>query len=124
MTDQLTLMFSALGDATRRDMVAQLAEGDATLGELARRYDMSPQAVSKHLKVLEGAGLVSRGRVAQRRPAHLETDALTLMTAWIAQYQQRAEARFGRLDRLLETLDDRPDTPTGTTSSTREENPS
>ena len=72
MADQLSRVFAALADPTRRDIVARLAVGDATVGQLAAPYEVSVQAVSKHLKVLEGAGLVSRSRDAQRRPVHLE----------------------------------------------------
>ncbi|MGH8996691.1 MAG: ArsR/SmtB family transcription factor, partial [Acidimicrobiales bacterium] len=86
------------------------AVGDATLSELAEHYDMSIQAVSKHLSVLEDAGVVSRRREAQRRPVRLEADVFDLMTKWIERYRQNAEARFKRLDQLLARLDDQ--TPT------------
>jgi DNA-binding transcriptional ArsR family regulator len=108
--DQLSRAFSALADPTRRDIVARLAVGDATVGELAAPYDVSLQAVSKHLKVLESAGLVSRGRQAQRRPVHLEADVLDLMTAWVERYRRQAEERYQRLDALLESIPDRPPT--------------
>jgi len=101
MSDQLSRVFAALADATRRDLVARLTDGDATVGELAAPYDVSLQAVSKHLKVLEGAGLVTRSRDAQRRPVHLEAEVFDLMTKWIERYRQRAEERFGRLDAVL-----------------------
>jgi DNA-binding transcriptional ArsR family regulator len=104
--DRLSRMFSALADPTRRDMVARLAVGDATVNELAQPYDVSVQAVSKHLKVLEDAGLVSRTRDAQRRPCHLEADVLDLMTSWIERYRREAEDRFRRLDDLLARMDD------------------
>lgn len=100
--DQLSRVFSALADPTRRDIVARLAEGDATVGELAAPYDMSLQAVSKHLRVLERAGLVSRSQDAQRRPAHLEAKVLDLMTRWVERYRLQAEARYQRLDAVLE----------------------
>ena len=110
MADQLSRVFQALADPTRRDMVARLATADATVGELAAPYDVSLQAVSKHLKVLEDAGLVSRSRDAQRRPVHLEAEVFDLMTKWIERYQQEAEERFQRLDALLARMDDsRPD---------------
>lgn len=102
--EQLDVVFAALADGTRRDIVARLAESDATLTELADAYDMSIQAVSKHLKVLEGAGLVSRTRDGQRRPAHLEHQVLDLTTAWIERHRRRAEARYRRLDALLERM--------------------
>nr|WP_157342003.1 metalloregulator ArsR/SmtB family transcription factor [Nocardioides sp. MAH-18] len=106
VTDQLSRAFQALADPTRRDLVARLAaDGDATVGELAAPYDVSLQAVSKHLKVLEEAGLVSRSRDAQRRPVHLEAEVLDLMTGWIERYRRRAEERFGRLDAVLADME-------------------
>ena len=106
MSDELSKVFAALADPTRRDMVARLSAGDATVNALAAPYDVSLQAVSKHLKVLEDAGLVSRSRDAQRRPVHLEAEVFELMTAWIERYQRRAEERFQRLDALLAGLDE------------------
>lgn len=111
MTDQLSQAFSALADPTRRDIVARLAAGDATVGDLAAPYDMSLQAVSKHLKVLEEAGLVTRGRDAQRRPVHLEAEVFDLMTRWIERYRCQAEARYQRLDAVLADLQGRADAP-------------
>lgn len=102
--DQLSRVFAALADPTRRDLVARLSEADATLTELAVGYDMSMQAVSKHLRVLEEAGLVTRTREAQRRPAHLDAEVLDLMTGWIERYRRRAEQRFARLDGVLARL--------------------
>ena len=99
--DELSRVFSALADPTRRDIVTRLAVGDATVGELAEPYDVTVQAVSKHLKVLEDAGLVSRTREAQRRPCHLEAEVFDLMTKWIERYRQQAEERFQRLDAVL-----------------------
>jgi DNA-binding transcriptional ArsR family regulator len=104
--DPLSLVFSALADPTRRDMVARLAVGDATVNELATPYHVTVQAVSKHLKVLEDAGLVSRRREAQRRPVHLEAEVFDLMTKWIERYRRQAEERFRRLDDLLRTMPD------------------
>lgn len=104
--DQLSRVFAALADPTRRDMVARLAVADATVNELAEPFAMSLQAVSKHLRVLEDAGLVSRSKEAQRRPAHLEAEVLDMMTAWIERYRQQAEERFRRLDTLLAELPD------------------
>jgi DNA-binding transcriptional ArsR family regulator len=106
MTDQLSRVFAALADPTRRDMVARLTDGDATVGDLAAPYAVSVQAVSKHLKVLEEAGLVTRSRVAQRRPVHLEAEVFDLMTKWIERYRERAEDRFQRLDAVLAALND------------------
>ena len=102
--DMLSRVFSALADPTRRDLVARLAVADATVGELAAPYDVSLQAVSKHLRVLEDAGLVSRTRDAQRRPVHLEAEVLDLMTAWIERYRRTAEERYRRLDDVLAAL--------------------
>jgi DNA-binding transcriptional ArsR family regulator len=87
-------------------MVARLATADATVGELAKPYDVSVQAISKHLKVLEDAGLVSKGRDAQRRPVHLEAEVFDLMTGWIERYRREAEARFQRLDAVLAEMND------------------
>ena len=101
MAEQLSRLFAALADPTRRDIVARLAVGDATVGQLAEPYEVSVQAVSKHLKVLEDAGLVSRSRDAQRRPVHLEPEVLELMTSWIERYRRAAEERFRRLDAVL-----------------------
>ena len=106
MTDQLSRVFAALADPTRRDIVARLSVGDATVNALAAPYDVSLQAVSKHLRVLEDAGLVSRSREAQRRPAHLEAEVFDLMTKWIERYQRQAEERFQRLDAVLAELDE------------------
>ena len=106
MDDRLSKVFAALADPIRRDMVARLASEDATVGELAAPYGVTMQAVSKHLKVLEEAGLVSRSRDAQRRPVHLEAEVFDLMTKWIERYRRLAEARYQRLDEVLRTLPD------------------
>jgi DNA-binding transcriptional ArsR family regulator len=103
--DQLSRVFSALADPIRRDMVARLAVGDATVNELAGPYSVTVQAVSKHLKVLEDAGLVSRSKQAQRRPVHLEAEVFDLMTKWIERYRREAEQRYQRLDAVLAELD-------------------
>ena len=119
--DPLSRVFAALADPTRRDMVARLTVADATVGELAEPYDVSVQAVSKHLRVLEDAGLVSRTRDAQRRPVHLEAEVLDLMTAWIERYRRRAEERYRRLDDVLAAM---PDDTDSTTEPTTERGPS
>ncbi|GAA3844421.1 metalloregulator ArsR/SmtB family transcription factor [Saccharothrix violaceirubra] len=107
MANDLSRVFAALADPIRRDMVARLASGDATVNELAERYPVTLQAVSKHVKVLEDAGLVSRGRDAQRRPVHLEAEVFDLMTKWIERYRRQAEERYRRLDEVLaESLPD------------------
>lgn len=110
MSDQLSKVFSALADPTRRDLVSRLAAGDATVGALAEPYEVSLQAVSKHLRVLQDAGLVSRTRDAQRRPVHLEAEVLHLMTRWIERYARQAEERYQRLDEVLAELDETGDT--------------
>jgi DNA-binding transcriptional ArsR family regulator len=108
--DALSRAFAALADPTRRDMVARLTVADATVTELAEPYDVTVQAVSKHLKVLEEAGLVTRGRRAQTRPVHLEAEVFDLMTAWIERYRRQAEERYQRLDEVLRTMPDEPAT--------------
>ncbi|SEC48501.1 DNA-binding transcriptional regulator, ArsR family [Nocardioides exalbidus] len=117
MTDQLSRVFAALADPTRRDMVARLTEADHTVGDLAEPYDVSLQAVSKHLKVLEDAGLVTRTKEAQRRPVHLEAEVFDLMTAWIERYRRRAEEQFSRLDAVLARMQDDDSTTSTTTRS-------
>jgi len=106
VTDQLSAAFAALADPTRRDLVARLAVGDATVGELAAPYDVSVQAVSKHLQVLERAGLVTKSRDAQRRPVHLEAEVFDLMTKWIERYRRQAEERYQRLEAVLAQMSD------------------
>lgn len=105
MEDRLSRVFSALADPTRRGIVARLAVSDATVNELAEPYDVTVQAVSKHIKVLEEAGLVTRRREAQRRPCHLDTEVFDLMTKWIERYRREAEDRFRRLDEVLAEMD-------------------
>lgn len=102
--DQLSRAFAALADPIRRDIVARLTVGDATVSDLAAPYDVSLQAVSKHLKVLQDAGLVTRSREAQRRPVHLESEVLATMTTWIERHQRRAEQRMARLEEVLGEL--------------------
>jgi len=119
VADHLSRLFAALADPTRRDIVARLAVGDATVGQLAEPYEVSVQAVSKHLKVLEEAGLVSRSRDAQRRPVHLEPEVLELMTSWIERYRRAAEERFRRLDAVLAEMND----PARNTDTTEEQTP-
>ena len=107
--DALSRVFAALSDPIRRDMVARLADGDATVNELAEPYEVTVQAVSKHLRVLEDAGLVSRRRDAQRRPVHLEAEIFDLMTRWIERYRRQAEERYRRLDDVLRSMPDEPE---------------
>src|SRR5690242_10916560 len=99
--DVLSRAFAALADPTRRDMVARLAEGDATVSQLAEPYRMSLQAVYKHLRVLEDAGLVSRPRGPQPRPVRLEVRVFDLMDTWIERHRARVEQRYRRLDAVL-----------------------
>jgi DNA-binding transcriptional ArsR family regulator len=123
--DGLSRIFAALSDPIRRDMVARLADGDATVNELAQPYGVTVQAVSKHLRVLEDAGLVSRSRDAQRRPVHLEAEVFDLMTKWIERYRRQAEDRYRRLDALLASIPNdqqRPTTP-GANKARRESAP-
>ena len=103
-TDVLDATFAALADPTRRAILTRLAAGDATVMELAAPFAMSQPAISKHLKVLERAGLVSRGRDAQRRPCHLEARPLRAATDWLENYRRYWEESYQRLDALLEEL--------------------
>jgi DNA-binding transcriptional ArsR family regulator len=103
-TRQLDATFSALADPTRRAIVARLALGEATVMELAQPFDMSQPAISKHLKVLENAGLISRGRDAQRRPCRLEPQVLADASGWLDHYRETWEHNFRRLDDLLEQM--------------------
>jgi DNA-binding transcriptional ArsR family regulator len=100
----LNATFAALADPTRRAILARLASGEATVNELAEPFAMTQPAVSKHLKVLERAGLISRDRDAQRRPSRLEPKRLAEASAWLAQYRHFWETSFARLDTLLEEL--------------------
>lgn len=117
--DPLSRAFAALADPTRRDMVARLTDGDATVSELAAPYEVSLQAVSKHLRVLEDAGIVSRSKAGQRRPVHLEAEVFDLMTHWIERYRQRAEERYARLDEVLAAMPDDGSPPPSTATSHR-----
>jgi DNA-binding transcriptional ArsR family regulator len=103
-TDQLSETFAALGDPTRLAIVARLAEGDATVKELAEPFAVSLPAISRHLKVLERAGLITRGRAAQARPSRLRVDALREATAWMDTRRELWEGRIDRLDRHLKTI--------------------
>ncbi|NVI88849.1 metalloregulator ArsR/SmtB family transcription factor [Actinomadura sp. BRA 177] len=104
-TDALSRVFAALADRTRLDMVARLAEGDTTVSRLAEPYEMTLQAVYKHLRVLEDAGLVSRPRGPQPRAVHLEAQAFDLMDAWIERHRRRTEERYRRLDAVLAQME-------------------
>jgi DNA-binding transcriptional ArsR family regulator len=103
-TNRLDATFLALADPTRRAILARLASGEASVTELAEPFDMSQPAISKHLKMLERAGLVSRGRDAQRRPCRLEARPLEAAYLWIERYRQMWDLNFERLDTLLDEL--------------------
>jgi len=103
-TDQLSATFAALADPTRRAILARLAEGEATVNQLAEPFPITVQAVSKHLKVLERAGLVTRGRSAQLRPSRLKGEALREAADWLAGYRRFWEGSFDRLDAHLRQI--------------------
>jgi len=104
VTHRLDTVFAALADPTRRAILARLASGEASVTELAEPFAMSQPAISKHLKVLERAGLISRGRDAQRRPCRLEAKPLAEANGWLENYRRYWEGNFRRLDALLEEL--------------------
>jgi DNA-binding transcriptional ArsR family regulator len=106
--DRLDATFAALADPTRRAILARLAAGEASVSELAEPFAISQPAISKHLKVLERAGLISRGRDAQRRPRRLEAQPLGEASRWLEAYRRHWEANFRRLDALLEELKSKP----------------
>jgi DNA-binding transcriptional ArsR family regulator len=103
-TAQLDAVFAALADPTRRAILARLVQGDASVGELAAPFAMSQPAVSKHLKVLERAGLVARGADGTRRPTRLRPEALAAATTWLDEYRALWDARFAQLDALLHEM--------------------
>ncbi len=103
-SQRLDVIFAALADSTRRAILARLASGQASVMELSRPFAMSQPAISKHLKVLERAGLISRGQDQQRRPRRLEAKRLKEATEWLERYRQLWEANFQRLDTLLDEL--------------------
>ncbi|BAY24029.1 transcriptional regulatory protein ArsR family [Calothrix sp. NIES-2100] len=103
-TDQLSVTFAALADPTRRAILAHLAKGEASVTELAQPFEMSLPAISKHLKVLERAGLITRGREAQWRPCRLEAEPLKDAADWIEQYRQFWQQNLDRLDEYLQQL--------------------
>jgi len=102
--DTLSLTFSALADPTRRQILARLADGELSVTQLAEPFDMTMPAVTKHLKVLERAGLIERGRKAQWRPARLQAAPLREAADWVEQYRQNWEESFDRLDAYLKTI--------------------
>jgi len=106
--DQLSVVFGALADPTRRAILTRLTQGDATVAELGAPFHMSQPAISRHLKVLEGAGLISRRRRATARLSHLEAEPLREATTWLTGYQEYWDESYERLDALLATLQERP----------------
>ncbi len=108
MTDRLDAMFTALANPTRRAILARLATGEASVAELAEPFDMSQPAISKHLKVLERAGLISTGQDAQRRPRRLEGAAMREPIEWLERYRDIWEQNYRRLDALLDELQGKP----------------
>ena len=103
-SDRLSITLSALADPTRRAIVARLAEGEATVNEIAKPFDISLPAVSRHLKVLEAAGLITRGREAQWRPCRLETKALKNIDDWLAKYRRLWSESFDKMDTYIAEL--------------------
>ena len=101
---ELNAVFAALADPTRRSILSRLAKGDASVMELAEPFAMSQPAISKHIKVLERAGLVTRGRDAQKRPVHIDARMLAEATSWLENYRKLWEGNFDRLDTLLEEM--------------------
>ena len=118
MQNALDITFAALADPTRRAILARLASGEASVMELAAPFDMTQPAISKHLKILERAGLISRGRDAQRRPCRLEAQPLAEANEWLERYREFWEQNFQRLDSLLDELQGK-----STSSSKKTEHP-
>jgi DNA-binding transcriptional ArsR family regulator len=104
VAERLDRAFTALGDPVRRAMIARLSRGEATVNELAAPFPITKQAVSRHIQVLEAAGLITRSRDAQRRPCHLNAAALEELTSWIDTYRLAVEQRHRRLDAVLDTM--------------------
>src|SRR4051794_3795361 len=106
--EQLDRAFTALGDPVRRAMIARLSRGPAGVNELADPFPITKQAVSRHIQVLEAAGLITRTREGQRRPCHLVPSALEALTSWIDEYRLETERSYRRLDAVLDTLEETP----------------
>jgi DNA-binding transcriptional ArsR family regulator len=102
--ESLDRAFTALGDPVRRALIARLSRGEATVNELAEPFAITKQAVSRHIQVLEAAGLITRSRDGQRRPCHLNPAALEALTSWIDEYRLASERRYRRIDAVLETV--------------------
>ena len=105
--ERLDRAFAALADPVRRALVARLSRGEATVNELAEPFSITKQAVSRHIQVLETAGLITRSRDGQRRPCHLDPAALEKLTSWIDTYRLEIERRYRRLDAVLDEMEDR-----------------
>jgi DNA-binding transcriptional ArsR family regulator len=104
--ERLDRAFTALADPVRRALIARLSRGEATVNELAEPFSITKQAVSRHVQVLEAAGLITRSRDGQRRPCHLDPAALETLTSWIDTYRLETESRYRRLDTVLEEMRD------------------
>ena len=104
--ERLDRAFAALADPVRRALIAHLSRGEATVNELAEPFSITKQAVSRHVQVLEAAGLITRSRDGQRRPCHLDPAALETLTSWIDTYRLETESRYRRLDTVLEEMRD------------------
>lgn len=104
--ERLDRAFAALADPVRRALIARLSRGEATVNELAEPFSITKQAVSRHIQVLEAAGLITRSRDGQRRPCHLDPAALETLTSWIDTYRLETESRYRRLDTVLEEMRD------------------
>jgi DNA-binding transcriptional ArsR family regulator len=115
--DQLDAVFGALADPTRRAILGRLTQGEATVSELVRPFEVSQPAISRHLKVLERAGLISRSRRATARLSHLEAEPLRRATEWLAGYREYWEQSYERLDELLASLQEAESDPTGGSTS-------
>jgi DNA-binding transcriptional ArsR family regulator len=120
--DRLSATFAALADPTRRAILARLATGEKSVGELAEPFEMSLPAVSKHLKVLESAGLIARGREAQWRPCRLEAAPLKDISSWVERYRRFWEESFDRLDTYLREIQSKEDTSTPNKAKSRPRN--
>lgn len=104
--ERLNRAFTALGDEVRRALIARLSRGEATVNELAEPFGITKQAISRHIQVLEAAGLITRSRDGQRRPCHLAPSALEALTSWIDTYRLIAERQYRALDAVLETMEE------------------
>jgi DNA-binding transcriptional ArsR family regulator len=104
--ERLDRAFSALGDPVRRQLIARLSRGPATVNELAEPFSITLQAISRHVQVLEAAGLITRSRDGQRRPCHLDAVALEELTSWIDRYRLDTERQFRRLDTVLDSMEE------------------